>query len=267
MERRRRFLGCPIDLLTMQETVGIIEAAIVRGRATGHVVVHVVVNVAKLVACRRDAELRADLESADIVGVDGMGIVWGARLYGIAVPERVTGIDLMYALLARCSISGYRPYFLGGRSDVLACAIAALEKQFPGLRIAGYRDGYFAPEQEAEVVEAIRRTGADMLFVAMPSPKKERFNARNARALGVPFIMGVGGSIDVVAGLVRRAPPWLQVAGLEWAYRLVQEPGRLARRYLVSNICFLGLLIFGLPESVWNLSRPIRRGQATDASE
>lgn len=235
---RRRFLGCPVDLLTMQETVDVIDAAIARGSATRHVVV----NVAKLVACQNDAELQREIETADIVNVDGMGIVWGARLCGIPVPERVTGIDLMDALLQLCREKGYRPYFLGGRHEILVRAVDILQIRYPKLQISGYRDGYFKPEEEAEVVAAIRAARADLLFVAMPSPKKEQFNARHGPALGVPFIMGVGGSIDVIAGYVRRAPVWMQRSGLEWAFRLGQEPRRLWRRYFVTNARYASLL-------------------------
>ncbi|MBV8592606.1 MAG: WecB/TagA/CpsF family glycosyltransferase, partial [Acetobacteraceae bacterium] len=127
--KRARFLGCPIDLLTMQETVRAIEDAIIHGRPAGQVVVHVVVNVTKVVACRTNMELRQAIEDADIVNVDGMGVVWGARLCGIPVPERVTGIDLMHALLSRCDAKGYRPYFLGARQDVLLRAVAEIQQR------------------------------------------------------------------------------------------------------------------------------------------
>ncbi len=236
--RRRWFLGCPIDLLTEPETVDTIDRAIARGQK----VRHVVVNVAKLVACRRDPDLRHTIESADIVNVDGMGIVWGARVCGIPVPERVTGIDLMCALLQRSAERGYRTYFLGSRADVLSEAVRAMRKQYPGLQIAGCHDGYFKQDEEAMVVDEIRVTGADLIFIAMPSPQKERFSSRNFPNLDAPFIMGVGGSLDVIAGYVDRAPRWMQRAGLEWAHRLMQEPRRMWRRYLVTNAIFAALV-------------------------
>jgi N-acetylglucosaminyldiphosphoundecaprenol N-acetyl-beta-D-mannosaminyltransferase len=250
VERRRRFLGCPIDLLTMQETLDVIENAINHRNARPQAFLHVVINVAKLVACRRNPALRDDLESADLVNVDGMGVVWGARLCGIPVPERVTGIDLMDALLALASAKGYRAYFLGARQEVLERAVAEMRRRYRGLQIAGYHHGYYGSQEEASVVALIAATHADMLFVALPTPTKERFTMRNAHLLGVPFIMGIGGSIDVIGGLVRRAPMSLQAAGLEWAYRLVQEPWRLGRRYLVTNTVFLGLLIGALSRRV-----------------
>jgi N-acetylglucosaminyldiphosphoundecaprenol N-acetyl-beta-D-mannosaminyltransferase len=248
LERRTRFLGSPIDLLTMQETMHVIENAVRYRTARSRAFRHVVINVAKLVACRRNHTLRQDLESADLVNVDGMGVVWGARLCGIPVPERVTGIDLMDALLMLASKKGYRVYFLGARRDVLERAIAEMRRRYTGLQIAGYHHGYYASQQEAEVVALIAEARVDMLFVALPTPRKERFTMRNAHLLGVPFIMGVGGSIDVIAGRVRRAPSPLQAAGLEWAYRLVQEPWRLGGRYLVTNTIFLGLLIGALSQ-------------------
>lgn len=244
--RRRRLLGCPVDLLTMQETVEMIDQAIATGRRTRHVVV----NVAKLVAARRDAELREAIEAADIINADGMGIVWGARLCGIPIQERVTGIDLMAALLKLCAEKGYRAYFLGSRRELLGSAVSEIRRRHPNLKIAGYRDGYYRPQDEGMVVAEIRAARADLLFLALPSPQKERFSARKFHALNVPFTMGVGGSLDVIAGHVKRAPSWMQRAGLEWAFRLMQEPGRMWRRYLVTNSVFASLIALELYRSL-----------------
>jgi N-acetylglucosaminyldiphosphoundecaprenol N-acetyl-beta-D-mannosaminyltransferase len=158
------------------------------------------------------------------------------------VPERVAGIDLMVQLLGVCAQRGYRPYFLGARRDVLDHAIAVARQRWPGLEFAGSRDGYFRSEEEPAVVDEIRGSGADCLFIGMPTPRKERFLHQHRDRLGVPFIMGVGGSFDVLAGLVARAPAAMQRMGLEWLHRTLQEPRRMWRRYLATNIAFAGLL-------------------------
>jgi N-acetylglucosaminyldiphosphoundecaprenol N-acetyl-beta-D-mannosaminyltransferase len=208
-------------------------------RKTTH---HVAMNVAKLVKARRDPELFHDVSEGDIVGVDGMGIVWGARALGIAVPHRVPGVDLMQRLLAICAAHDFRPYFLGARRSVLDRAVVNALDRWPGLTFAGYRDGYFGPEEEAQVVEDIRARAPHCLFIGMPTPRKERFLHRYRDVLGVPFIMGVGGGIDVLAGHVRRAPDGFQRAGLEWLYRTWQEPRRMWWRYASTNAVFAGLL-------------------------
>lgn len=210
--------------------------------ATGRRIQHVAVNVAKIVKTRHDSLLKHDIEQSDIIGVDGMGAVWGCRLLGIPIPERVAGIDLMQVLLRLAAERGYRPYILGARPEVLRGAVENIRKLYPQLAFAGYRHGYFTAAEEPEVVEEIQRSRPDMLFIAMPTPQKERFLHRHRDALGVPFLMGVGGSVDVLAGRVTRAPRWMQSAGMEWVYRVLQEPRRLWRRYLVTNTAYAGLL-------------------------
>lgn len=155
---------------------------------------HVALNVAKLVNTRRDPVLSADVTSSDLVGIDGMGIVWAARLLGLPVQERVSGIDLLTELLAVCSQDGFRPYFLGATPEVLELCERQVLAKYPAIRFAGLRDGYFAPDRESDVVADIRASGADCLFIGMPSPRKERFLAAHRDDLNVPFIMGVGGS-------------------------------------------------------------------------
>lgn len=235
---RVRFLDLPVDVASMEGTLDrACDAMRTRRRLQ-----HVALNVAKLVNARTNPLLKQDLETADFVGIDGMGIVLGLRLAGIKGAERVAGIDLMMELLARCAKEGFRPYFLGATPEVVARAADVATERFPGLRFAGIRDGYFDAAEEPSVVEAIRASGADCLFVGMPTPRKERFLAQYRDALDVPFIMGVGGSFDVLAGKVERAPPWMQRTGLEWLHRLLQEPGRMWRRYASTNLAYAGLL-------------------------
>jgi N-acetylglucosaminyldiphosphoundecaprenol N-acetyl-beta-D-mannosaminyltransferase len=232
--RRANFLGVGIDVLTMSETLERVRVSM-RDRKPLH---HVAMNVAKFVKMRGDRELRADVECSDLVGVDGMGIVFAARALGIADAERVAGVDLMHEVIAVCAREGYSPYFLGAREQVLNLALANVRKRYPSIRIAGAQHGYYPAEDEPRVVEAIRESGADCLFIAMPTPRKERFLARYRAQLGAPFIMGVGGSVDVLAGYVKRAPEWMQAIGCEWLFRTAQEPGRMWRRYLTTNAQF-----------------------------
>lgn len=235
---RRDFLGVPIDCLTLAETVAAADAAMRDRRPLRQVSI----NVAKFVAMRSNAELDSDVRSSDLVSIDGMGILLAARLLGIGVPGRVAGIDLFERLLDLCARRGYRPFFLGARPEVVAEAVATAQARHSGLFFAGYRDGYFDANQEGSVVTEIAASRADCLFIGMPTPRKERFLARHGEALGVPFVMGVGGSFDVLAGVVRRAPVVVQALGLEWLFRMAQEPLRLGPRYLKSNAAFAAIL-------------------------
>ena len=239
---RADFLGVPIDLLSLDETL----ARVTESMKTRTPLLHVALNVAKFVHMQDNKELRDDVTSADIIGVDGMGIVYAARLFGVAVPERVPGVDLMEAILAVCARDGYRPYFLGATEEVLNQAVTNVRAQYPALTFAGFRNGYFKPADEPGIVAQIRESGADCLFIGMPTPRKERFLAAHRRDLGVSYIMGVGGGIDVLAGHVNRAPQWMQQNGLEWLYRIIQEPGRMWKRYLTTNVGFAMILVKAL---------------------
>jgi len=234
-----RFFGARIDLLTMDETVCRITELVEKRDP----VQHAVINVAKLVYMQDDKELEDAVNSCALVNADGMGIIWGARLMGIRIPERVTGIDLMEKLIALSEKKGFSVYFLGATREVMKEVVRKYLKEYPGLRVAGFRDGYFPDEGEEKVALEIKRSGADMLFVGMPSPKKEKFLKRNLGTMGVPFAMGVGGSFDIIARKIKRAPLWMQKTGLEWCFRLVQEPGRLWKRYMVTNFKFLKMLV------------------------
>lgn len=236
---RASFLGCPIDILTMDETVNRARWAM-RSR---HRLQHVALNVAKFVNMRLDPVLAADVSNSDVVSIDGMGIVWGARLLGLPATTRVTGVDLLNELLEACAEEGFKPYFLGATPAVLQRAAQRVRERYPSLVFAGVSDGYFTREQENEVVRAIRSSGADCLFIGMPTPRKERFLAAHRDELGVPFIMGVGGSFDILSGITRRAPLRLQQLGLEWLYRVYQEPGRMWWRYAKTNTLFASILL------------------------
>src|ERR1039458_10575961 len=195
---RVHFLGVPIDILTMAETADCaIKAMRTRERTQ-----HVAINVAKIVKARSDKTLQNDLMGSDIVSVDGMGIVLGLRLAGVKIRERVTGIDLMERVLGLCAVEGFRPFFLGATARVVQIAADNVRQRFPELQFSGFQDGYFSLEQESDIVKLICASGADCLFIGIPTPHKERFLNKYRDDLKVPFIMGVGGSFDVIAGKV-----------------------------------------------------------------
>lgn len=235
---RIKVLGCPVDILSAQQTLDMVENAIARREKLQHVAM----NVAKLVKMQTDGELRSDVLSSGIIGIDGMGIVIAARLEGCRSATRVAGVDLMMDVLALCSRRGYRPYFLGAKPEIVSRAVQRAVEKYPGLQFAGYQDGYFGSGSEDEAVARIAAANADCLFIGMPTPRKERLLAAYRNKLNVPFIMGVGGGLDVLAGKVSRAPTWMQNAGLEWVYRIYQEPSRMWWRYASTNAVFAWML-------------------------
>jgi len=200
-----------------------------------------VVNVAKAVNCRKNSELRRSLDEADIVLADGLPIVWLSKLIGDPLPERVAGIEIMYKLLELSSKRNHRVYFLGAKQKVVQKVVEIVQKQYPGIRTAGYKDGYFSKDEEQSVAEDIRDSHADILFVAISPPKKEIFLRKWREFMDVPICHGVGGSFDVLAGVTKRAPLWMRKCSLEWLYRLIQEPRRMWRRYLITNTIFIKL--------------------------
>lgn len=235
--QRIELFGCPLDVATMDETVDWISARI----SSREFSQHVVVNVAKLVNMQSDPVLARSVRECDLINIDGMGVVWGARLLGHQVIERVAGVDLFERLLSDAVTNGFPVFLLGATEDVVRSTAARCVDRHPGLQVAGYHHGYFW-EDERAVVDKIRASGARLLFVAITSPKKENFINRWKLELGVDFVMGVGGTFDVVAGKVRRAPAWMQRNGLEWFYRVLQEPGRMWKRYLATNTRFALML-------------------------
>lgn len=201
-----------------------------------------VVNAAKIVNMARDPLLRNSVCSADLVLADGAAVVWASWLLRQPLPERVAGIDLFEALLALAHDQGYSVYLLGAKQEVLEEVVRRIGARHPGIRIAGYRNGYFGDAEAPAVARDIALAHPDMLFVAMTSPKKETFLAHHAAELAVPVCHGVGGSFDVLAGKVARAPRTWQRLGLEWLYRVLQEPRRLWKRYLVTNSAFIAMV-------------------------
>ena len=231
-------LGCPVDLLTMEQTLECVERFI-RARKP---VQHCVVNASKTVLLEADERLREIINGCELVNADGQSVVWAARLLGHPLPERVAGIDLFAHLLALAERRGYGVYFLGATYDVVDGVVARAQREHPDLRICGRHDGYLREGDTEAVIEEVRAARPDILFVGMPSPRKEYWLSENLEQLGVPFSMGVGGSFDVYSGKTARAPLWMQQAGLEWFHRFAKEPRRMWRRYLFGNLAFLRIL-------------------------
>lgn len=235
---RQTILGCAVDNLSMAETLDRVASFITDGRPHQHVVV----NADKVVKAARDPALRDIIARCDLVNADGMPVVWASWLLGRPLKERVTGIDLYFELLARAEARGWRVYFLGAREEVVSRVVDIARVRWPNLVIAGARNGYWSADEEASVVDAIADARADILFVAISSPAKERFLAKHQAHMRVPFAMGVGGTFDVMVGKTQRAPRWMQRTGFEWFYRFLQEPRRMFRRYFIDDMAFFWLL-------------------------
>ncbi len=236
---RVEVMGIQIDNLSMEETLSLIEEKIHEGAP----IQHVVVNAAKVVEVNKNPKLKSIIESCEIVNADGQAVVWASKILGRPLKERVAGIDLMHALVQRASQKGWGIYFFGAKQEVLDKVVERYRKEFPTLHIAGARNGYYTPEEESKIAADISKSGAHILFVAISSPKKEIFLNKYLHMMNVPFVMGVGGSFDVVAGLTKRAPIWMQKVGLEWLFRFLQEPRRMWRRYIIGNAEFIVLLL------------------------
>lgn len=233
-----RVAHVPIHTVDLQAARARVDEFI-RARAPHY---NIAINAAKVVEFQDDEAMREAIAEAHLLTADGQAVVWAARLLGQPLPARVAGIDLMETLLAHAAHRGHSVYLLGAKQEIVQACVAKAQALHPLLHIAGYRNGYFRREDEADIIAAIRAVKPDILFLGFGTPAKEYFMHRHYRALGVPFVMGVGGSFDVFAGLVPRAPRWMQRAGLEWAFRLGQEPRRMWKRYLVGNTRFAWLI-------------------------
>ena len=235
---RQVLFGLTVDAVTLDQVVERAEWAML----TRERLMVGVVNAAKVVRLKRDRLLQECLVQCDMILADVQSVVWASRLLRRPLPERVTGIDLFEALLEVGDRTGRRVYFLGARPEVLDTVLTVVAERWPGLKVAGHQHGYFPPESDAAVAAAISDAHADMLFIAMTTPRKEQFIGTYCDRLGTPVMHGVGGSFDVLAGVTVRAPRAWQRYGMEWAYRLRQEPRRLWKRYLVTNTAFALLL-------------------------
>ncbi len=234
-----KLFGIPINAVTMAQVLDCIHDAICNRKRLQIGVV----NAAKVVNMQRNPMLGEDVLSSDLILADGAAVVWASRILRKPLPERVAGIDLMYGLLEKGNLHGYRVYCFGATEEVSRKVADRIARDYPGVVLAGRRNGYFSDDEEEGIAEAIAGAKPDILFVAITSPKKENFLARWTEKMGVPICHGVGGSFDVMAGKVQRAPEIWQRLGLEWLYRVKQEPRRLWKRYLVTNVLFIKRLV------------------------
>ena len=234
--------GVPFSSLTLSDTLRHIDRLIAWG-APGY---FITANLNYCMLTDQHRELAEVNDNASFIVCDGMPMVWRSRLLRHPLPERVTGSELIYALTQWAAARRYRVFFLGGAPGVAQTAAERLAARYPELQIAGVESPPFRPLTEAEETELtarIRAAAPDIVYVALGQPKGELWIARNAERMGAPVCVQIGASFDFVAGAVARAPRWLQRAGLEWFYRMCQEPSRLAGRYW-NNGLFLIKAIF-----------------------
>lgn len=225
-----------VDNLSMTETVEYVDEFI-RNKKPLHLVG---VNADKINELQKNSRLKKIINESDIINADGVSVVWAAKVLGMPLKERVAGIDLMYELLKLCQEKKYSVYLLGAKQHIIEKSYVNIKKSFPELNIVGYRNGYFKKEEWESVTRQIQETGADIVFIGISSPLKEYLVDYMLHEGGLnSVLMGVGGSFDVVSGVIARAPKWMQKAGLEWFFRFLQEPARLGKRYFLGNLEFI----------------------------
>lgn len=224
-----------VNAFSMDETVEFVKSIIENRKPTQHVVI----NASKVNLMQTDAKLREIVNNCPLINADGASIVWAAKVLGIPLRERVTGIDLFENLVNLANEKGYKIYLFGAKEEVVLKVRKFFFEKYPNLEVVGCRNGYFTEADEPTIVADMATSGADMLFVAFSSPKKEYWVSKYLNQINIPFVMGVGGSFDVVAGVTDRAPIWMQNHGLEWFYRFIQEPRRMWKRYVVGNAQFI----------------------------
>ncbi|MDH5397888.1 MAG: WecB/TagA/CpsF family glycosyltransferase [Cyclobacteriaceae bacterium] len=224
----------------MEETVIAVDMAIQSGKQ----IHHACVNAGKIVSMQKDPILRESVNSCNLINADGQAIVWASRiLRAETIPERVSGVDLMEKVIELAAKKDYKVFFFGAEQEIVEKTINYYSTKYSDKIIAGFRNGYFSEEEEINIAKEIAQSGAHILFVAIKTPIKENFLYKHRSYLkNVSFIMGVGGSFDVVSGKVKRAPLIWQSWGMEWLYRLLQEPRKMWKRYLIGNFVFVRLV-------------------------
>ena len=230
-------MSVPIHSLRMEEAAA--RAADFLRSKNSHMIM--TPNAEILYAASRNHSLKENLMQADMRVADGSGLLWAARFLGNPLPERVAGIDLMYRLLDIAAKQDTRVFFLGSRGEVVQSAKKMAEERWPGIHICGIHHGYFAPEQEPDVLQRIMEAEPELLCVGMGAPRQEEWMVRNRDGLKVPLMIGVGGSFDVLAGYAVRAPDWMQRVGLEWLFRFLHEPKRFRRMAMLP--LFIGAVV------------------------
>ncbi len=218
-------LGVNIDSMTFAETVDVAQSLI----KTDGMSKIFTPNPEIIMCAKEDAEMKEILNSADICTADGIGVVYASKILKKPVPERVAGFDLVCALLERLAKTKEGVFLFGAKSGVADAAKARMEEKYPGINIVGTKNGYFTPSDEEKIVEEINTSGAKLLLVCLGAPKQEKWIAKYQDKLKVNLAMGVGGTLDVFAGVAKRAPEVFVKLNLEWAYRILKNPSRLGR--------------------------------------
>lgn len=232
-----KILGCRVDAIGARDAVSrIVELA--RGEAPALVVT---LGTEMIVRARRDAAFREIVNASALALCDTVGVLYATKLWGVRVPERVAGVDLIEPLCAALARDGLSVYFIGAKGDTAERAARAIAARVPGLAIAGARDGYFGPAEDSAIAAEIARSGARVVFVGLGSPRQEMFIAQRLQETGCAVGIGVGGSFDVLAGNVARAPDIWRRLNLEWLYRLVREPARWKRQLALPYFVWLAL--------------------------
>jgi len=234
-----RAFGVRINPLSISEFVEIIEDGIKKNTQ----IVQSGVNASSIVEIKQNRELLQAYNNCDLVNIDGMSLVWALRIFGYKIPSRVACPDLAEKVLKLAELNNFNVFMLGTGKDQLQSAVINISSQYPNLKISGFHDGFFKEDEEHGIVELINESKPNILFLGLPSPKKEFFVEKYKKQLNVNYILGVGGYFDILAGAIKRAPVWMQKVGLEWFYRFLQEPKRLFKRYFVGNMIFLRLVI------------------------
>lgn len=241
-----------MDLISKADFLDLVVQVIARN---SHPRIIQFVNANKVSKVAEDEKMKQLMWKADYVLTDGQPLVLMARMLGISVPDRIDGIGLMESLLQLANRHSYRIYLLGAKQEVVEKCTQIIQERFPNIVIAGYRNGYFKKPEAAAIAEQVAATKPDLLFLGMGSPMKEEIAEEYREAFGTKIIQGVGGSFDVMAGLVPRAPRWMQAACLEWAFRVIQEPRRMFWRYMTTNARCVGIFLSTL------LKRPFKPKQ------
>ncbi len=238
MNRKINILSIPIDNISMQETIFYIKNAI----NSNEKILREDINAAKLVWLKDNPKLKEIILKADIINADGQSIVFASKLLNKPLKERVTGIDLMQNLIELSNKEDWSLYFLGATDEVVQEVVKKVQREYKNIKIAGFHNGYFKEEEEKKIIDDINNSKANIVFIGISTPKKEYFINRNYKKLNSNLIMGVGGSFDVFANKIKRAPLFMQKYGLEWLYRLYQEPRKMWKRYLYTNSKFIWLV-------------------------
>ncbi|SFL39949.1 WecB/TagA/CpsF family glycosyltransferase [Pelosinus propionicus] len=225
MRNRVAVLNVMIDVVTMKEAVETVKQFILQKKS------HLVVtpNPEIIMMANKDEQLARIINNADLVIPDGAGVVWAARYQGDTMPERVAGYDLVQNLLIEAMSEKYKIYLFGGAPGIAEKAKKIAEERYPGVHIVGTRNGFFTKQDEFQIVNNIKASKPDILLVALGVPRQEKWLEEYKEELNIPVSIGVGGTFDVMAGVVKRAPLWMQRSNLEWLFRLLSEPKRAIR--------------------------------------